>query len=226
VVYGKYNHGKSTFLNAWLKQNELFKTSDKRETVKNQEYIDKVNNIIWIDTPGLDADSQDDAVAQEAVKEADIILLVHDIISGELDKKELHFIEISSTANKQKIQLLLTKIDQNEEQLPKIIKQIESQVSKFKINLFPISPVRYQKYTQSSSEIWKQKSGFNELEIVIQQAISNRELLRKNEIKHLCDDLIQVIAGNKITTNEAIEVGTQQIKIKQNDFNRAAQNIF
>ena len=131
VVYGKYNHGKSTFLNAWLNKDELFKTSDKRETTENKDYLDEENNIIWIDTPGLDAHEDDDAKAIEAVKEADIVLLVHDIISGELDDKELKMIESFSKTNKQKLKLLLTKIDQNEDNLLFIINKIENQINHF-----------------------------------------------------------------------------------------------
>ncbi|HMY00844.1 MAG TPA: 50S ribosome-binding GTPase, partial [Agitococcus sp.] len=56
AVFGKYNHGKSTLLNAVIGKEGVFKASDARETVKNQEFFDKDRNIIWVDTPGLDAD--------------------------------------------------------------------------------------------------------------------------------------------------------------------------
>ena len=226
VVYGKYNHGKSTFLNAWLNQSELFNTSDKRETVINQEYFDQENNIAWIDTPGLDAHEQDDAEAQEAVKEADIILLVHDIISGELDEKELKMIESFSMTNKQKLKLLLTKIDQNEDNLPLIINNIENQINHFAVKLFPISPIRYQKYSQTSIDKWKQASRFEALQIEIQKSISDRDDLRKQEIMGLCDDLTLALNSKKKAASDIIYSMTQQIETKQNNCKRDAQNKF
>ena len=73
AVFGKYNHGKSTLLNTIIGK-DVFKTSDKRETVKNQTH--QYQNVIWVDTPGLDADvtGQDDKEARNgAFTTADVL---------------------------------------------------------------------------------------------------------------------------------------------------------
>lgn len=223
VVFGKYNHGKSTFLNSWLKQ-DLFKTGDTRVTTETQSYTDKENNIKWTDTPGLGASDQDDDKANEALKEADIVLLVHDSVSGELDKKELDFIKNSSITSKGKIRLLLTKIDQNEENVFNILRVIENQVSNFNIKIFPISPIRYQKYINGGSEIWKERSGFGAIEIEIKEFISNRDLFRNIEVRNLCDELINQLNTVKNETENNIKGLDRQINTKKNDFYHAVEN--
>src|SRR5690554_1073232 len=89
AVFGKYNHGKSTLLNALIGR-EVFKVADKRETLTVSELIHE--GVAWIDTPGLDADVQgdDDKLAKGAAMElADILCLVHNVKTGELDNSEL-----------------------------------------------------------------------------------------------------------------------------------------
>lgn len=225
IVFGKYNHGKSTFLNAWLEQEGLFKTGDTVVTKKIQSHLDEKNNIIWIDTPGLDATAGDDKLANEEVKDADVILLVHDAVSGELDNKELMFIEKSSFATKAKIKLLLTKIDQNEDNISMISNQIKKQIAKFELDVFLISSGRYQKYLSTNSNIWKEKSGFSLLKQHIDKAIKDREILRKREIERLCDDLIKQLNQEKQGIQSQIDSYGRQIKTKQNEFDRSLENI-
>lgn len=224
IVFGKYNHGKSTFLNAWLKKN-IFKTGDTRETTKIQSYNDDENNIIWTDTPGLSATEKDDKISFNAIKEADIILLIHDALAGELDIQELNFIKNSSTITKKKIKILLTKIDQNENNVSIIHSLIKNQVDIFNIEIFPISPIRYQKYVANHSAIWKEKSGFDRLEIEIKKSISERDQSRKQEVNKLYSDLMDDINRIKNKTENDIKIITEKMKTKQDQFNSDLQNI-
>lgn len=107
-VYGKYNHGKSSLLNA-LVEKEVFKTADIRETVTIQSYTK--DNITWVDTPGLDADvyEEDDNKAKEILNKSDLLLFVHSVNEGELDEKELVFFKEIYRGND--ILLILTQID-------------------------------------------------------------------------------------------------------------------
>lgn len=225
IVFGKYNHGKSTFLNAYLKKN-VFKTGDTRVTTEIQSYNDDKNNIIWIDTPGLDATKMDDEVSHNAIKEADIILFIHDALAGELDIQELNFIKNSSGITKKKIKILLTKIDQNGENLSVIHSLIKSQVKIFNIEICPISPIRYQKYIDNQSAVWKEKSGFDALDIEVKKSISNREKLRKQEIQILYNDLVKNLNELKNNTENDIKIINEEIITKQDLFNSALQNLF
>ena len=117
AVFGNHNHGKSRLLNA-LVGNDHFKVADKRETIAVSEH--KCNGVVWVDTPGLDADPtrNDDRVAWKAAFQmADFLFLVHAVTEGELDLYEIRmFMELAKQDRnyRQKMALVLTKIDQRE----------------------------------------------------------------------------------------------------------------
>lgn len=89
---GLYNHGKSTLLNVLIKDFEYktFKTADARETILNKTVI--YNDIKYVDTPGLNAQEEDDRKVMEAIENSDITLFVHTITTGEFNKKEIEFL--------------------------------------------------------------------------------------------------------------------------------------
>jgi len=90
---GLYNHGKSTLLNVLIKDFEFktFKTADARETSVNKIFT--YGNINYIDTPGLNANEQDDNQVLEVIKNSDITLFVHNVTTGEFSKVEIEFLE-------------------------------------------------------------------------------------------------------------------------------------
>lgn len=91
AVCGVMNAGKSYLLNMLTQQinQEYFKTADQRETTINKTL--ETEQFIYLDTPGLDANAQDDAVAQQGIAEADLVLFVHQP-QGELDPNEMAFL--------------------------------------------------------------------------------------------------------------------------------------
>ncbi len=225
VIFGKYNHGKSTFLNAWLKQN-LFKTGDTRVTTQVQSYLDSEHHIIWIDTPGLDVDKDDDQKAIDTIKEADLVLLIHDAVAGELDKKELDFIRQYSFSNgRDKIRLLLTKIDQNEANLSQVMTLIKYQINDFNIEIFPLSALRYQKYIAESVDIWMEKSGFSALFLDIQKASLTRNEIRKSEVIFLFNYLTDKLNNEKNHCQNKVDQLISEKNVKQREFDRAAQHL-
>jgi len=225
IVFGKYNHGKSSFLNAWLRE-DIFKAEDVRCTVKVQSHHDIKNNVVWTDTPGLDADKHDDAQAKDAIKSADVVLLVHDIISGELDKKELDFIRhYSQHEGKGKLRILLTKIDQVEAELKTIQDSIDQQLAAFNLPLFAISSTRYQKYLKQDSTLFLTNSGFKPLFPMLRTATKDKLKMRKTEIKTICGILINDLtnAHKKYTTKKQNIEST--LTTEKQHFNRAKQHV-
>jgi len=89
---GLYNHGKSTLLNVLIKdfKYKTFKTADARETTLNKTVV--YNDIMYVDTPGLNAQYDDDNKVMEAIENSDITLFVHTITTGEFNKKEIEFL--------------------------------------------------------------------------------------------------------------------------------------
>jgi len=74
MIYGTYNAGKSTLLNALFGQEEMAKTGDAPETKEVHEY--KYNGYTIFDTPGMNARNEDDIVTAEHLEKSEVILFV------------------------------------------------------------------------------------------------------------------------------------------------------
>ena len=86
---GLFSSGKSMLFNALLDQTkeERFKVGAAPTTKKGDR--EKLNSQIEIiDTPGINANDADDSEAFHSLMEADIILMVHNLKTGMLDKCE------------------------------------------------------------------------------------------------------------------------------------------
>lgn len=74
MVYGVYNAGKSTLINALLGEADRAKVADKPET-------DKISSYQWrefeiLDTPGIDAPIRHEQVTREQLYSADVVIFV------------------------------------------------------------------------------------------------------------------------------------------------------
>ena len=74
AVAGRMNHGKSSLLNSLIGDN-IFKVQDIRETTANSRY-ELFEDVLLVDTLGLDANINDDAIANVAYESSNIILFV------------------------------------------------------------------------------------------------------------------------------------------------------
>lgn len=189
AVFGKYNHGKSTLLNAILGY-EAFKSSDKRETIENLSI--EHNEVMWIDTPGLDAGAygENDAAALNSVFEmADYVLLVHQVSVGALDRYELDIfnrLAMRAAYSSKKMCLVLTQIDQKTEyELKTVAEKIQQQVlleSAFQnITIIPISSAQYLKGMEENNPMLCKKSGFSTLWDEIEKIKMNISKAREDE---------------------------------------------
>jgi ribosome biogenesis GTPase A len=66
MVYGTYNSGKSTLLNALFGKEEMAKTGDSPETAEVYEY--QYNGFTIYDTPGINAPIEHETVTKEHLK--------------------------------------------------------------------------------------------------------------------------------------------------------------
>lgn len=187
AVFGKYNHGKSTLLNSIIGE-ERFKVADKRETVEVAEF--EHDGVMWIDTPGLDADvnGQDDHRAKVAAFEkADILCLVHSCKTGELDRDEMQLYRQLMRQDhnyRSKIVLALTQIDQiSPEELAAVEEKIREQLSDMRIA--PVSAVRYTRGLAEGKQGFVNASGMNEFKDYLSSLKAEVAALRKKEVKRL-----------------------------------------
>lgn len=212
AVFGKYNHGKSTLLNALVGQ-DIFKTADKRETVENKE--EEQENVIWVDTPGLDADvkRKDDAQAiKGAFEVADYLFLVHQVQAGELDKYELDvFLKLARQDKNysQKMFLILTQVDQKSPDdvatvERKIREQLKQSLDLQQLEVIKISAQRYLRGIQENKPIFCEKSNLNELFCLTGKLIEQIGVARQKEVKRLKSKVLLELRSKKEWTTAEI----------------------
>lgn len=226
AVFGKFNHGKSTLLNAIIGK-DIFAVADKRETTEVSEY--KYNDIIWVDTPGLDADvyGEDDKKAREgAFKIADFLFLVHSVKTGELDKYEMQLyrdlMEQDKNYNK-KMFLVLTQIDQLvKEDFQRVFKRIKEQFPE--LNIFSVSATRYMRGVRENKNIFIENSGMNELIKLISALDKNIESLRMQEKKRLTDSIQFDLTEKRQNLKMALNQLHHQMTMKNSNFTNDLKN--
>jgi GTP-binding protein EngB required for normal cell division len=93
VVCGLLKAGKSSLLNALTNnlEDEYFKTKASRATTTVEELI--CDGVIYVDTPGLDANSDDDKEAWRGFVNGDQFIFVHNLRIAALDSKEADFLK-------------------------------------------------------------------------------------------------------------------------------------
>lgn len=90
---GTTNTGKSTLFNALLGHDEAFKTADVRETTVCRD-IGWDNGTVFTDTPGCGScAAADDREAAKAYRRADLVLFVHNLSTGGLQRDEMNVLE-------------------------------------------------------------------------------------------------------------------------------------
>ena len=197
AVLGKYNHGKSSLLNA-LVGTKHFRVSDKRETVAISK--SEHNGVVWIDTPGLDADpvKGDDQKAHKiALEIADCLFLVHAVTEGELDRSEISkFMELGrqDTNYRQKMALVLTKIDQHEPAEVAAVEnkcraQLQDTVDLRELDVLPVSVVRHGKSRLRSL------SGMDKMFARVEQLTAETPALRRREWFRLTGNVLYILSG-------------------------------
>jgi GTPase len=190
-VIGKYNHGKSSLLNA-LVEHEQFAVSDARETTVLSYF--EHEGVRWLDTPGLDADvaGEDDREAMNgAWQQSDIRLFVHCVREGEFDQSESEMIDAlqrdASDSGRQTL-IVLTQIEQVEEQaLANVQASIRKQAPT--LSIIPVSAHRYLQGLQSGSALKVKKSGVKALRQALQTALDDVSQTRLDEVSALGETL-------------------------------------
>ena len=211
VNAGRMNHGKSSLFNSLLGREE-FQAKDVRTTVKNKEVKWK-DNIILVDTPGLDAVDEDTSKAYEAYYNADLIFFVHTVRTGELHDSEIEAIKkISKNFTKDYFWkhfclVLSFKESVDTDSLEKITQESVNAINKAcnadEFAVFAISNSRYLKGVAENKKGLINHSGILELKDYIDDKVDEwyRESLDKNEdelkdsLRRLCEEVSNVLDG-------------------------------
>ncbi len=223
---GLYNHGKSTLLNALIKdfKNTTFKTADVRETSTNKTV--QRGNIKFVDTPGLNAQKNDDKRVMDAVKESDINLFVHTITTGEFVEKEIEFLNNVKKHWENPQQFIertifvVSRVDQanSEQDIANTIEKMSKQIIKIfdaMPTIISVSAMRYTKGQVENKKIMIKQSNIELLEESLknlsEKLSKSIKAVRKIRLRNKYDDLIRNLSL-KVQKNKLVISGLERAK--------------
>jgi len=231
MVYGTYNAGKSTLINA-LFGKEVAKTGDTPETKEVHEYNYKGFTIY--DTPGLNANTTDDKVTQEQFEKTEIVLFVlsskgafeeeyvYNKIAKTIKAKKPIIIIINNKSgyeiNSIETQKILQKISQN---LSLVAKKENIDNIEDKVKICMVNALSAFKARVENKKILLKKSNILYLENLISEILDKsgkNEILNtlNSNLNNFLDNIIQKIDNNLDNNQlkETEELITFLIKLK------------
>ena len=179
VAWGLMNAGKSYLLNMLTEHidNEYFKTNDFRETAEVKKF--ETDDFIFLDTPGLDASTEDNLTAIQGVGEADIVLFVHQL-QGELEAVEIEFLQnlVDSFGEyaSDNIIIVLSKVDKEDGN--KVLQQCDIYIG-FEPKCIAISNTVYKAGAEKNIEGLIKNSNIGSLHQLLQQLSASVQGVRE-----------------------------------------------
>ena len=171
VNTGMVSSGKSSLYNALIDSGgEYFPTGAARTTTR-ADYFD-CGPISYVDTPGIDVRSEDDALAFDTIMEADRILMVHNIRTGPLNRSEAAWLERIARGMEDsgggRLVFALSWIDTREKEADygELVENVKKQVFEIagaEIPFFEVSVKKYQQGIEKDKEILVRNSGVGAL---------------------------------------------------------------
>ena len=222
AVAGRMNHGKSSLLNSLIGDN-IFKVQDIRETTTNSRY-ELFEDILLVDTPGLDANINDDTIANVAYESSNIILFVHNYNVGDFHKGELEALKrIAGFHNSEvfgdRFILVLTGkdavTDQNDRELIKLklLKDIKQFCGLQNFPIFEVSNTTFMKGKSENKEKLIIYSGIPTLLEYITSKIEDLKPLRTKQtiekIRNIQATAIKLF--NEILQNKTVNLDSELI---------------
>lgn len=208
AVAGRMNHGKSSLLNSLIGDN-IFKVQDIRETTANSRY-ELFEDVLLVDTPGLDANINDDAIANVAYESSNIILFVHNYNVGDFHNSE---------AFGDRFILVLTGkdavTDQNDRELIKL--KLLKDIKQFcGLHNFPIFEVSNTTFMKGKSENKEKLITYSGIPTLLEYITSKIEELKPLRTKQTIEKIRNIQATaihlfNEILQNKTVNLDSELI---------------
>ena len=190
VNTGMVSSGKSSLYNALMDsiESEIFPTGASRKTINVHEE-QMMPQVVLVDTPGIDVQVEDDDLAYSSVVGADMILLIHNVKTGDLTRSEIEWMnkmietmDIKDLAKK--LVFICSWVDERDKDpdyvdLIKKLKNMLSDTLGADIPFFEISAKRYFNGMRNSKKTLIAKSNIGVLRLFIENS-SKSILSEKN----------------------------------------------
>ena len=179
VNTGMVSSGKSSLYNALINSTEEYFPTGAARTTTETNHFD-CNNISYIDTPGIDVRSEDDTLAFNTIMESDIIVMIHNIRTGPLNRSEAEWLEnivrcINSVEMcSSRIVFVVSWKDTREKEPDycELISNVKQQVYEIvgtEIPFFEVSVKKYQQGIEKGKEVLLKNSGVMELKSYLEE---------------------------------------------------------
>lgn len=233
VVYGSYNAGKSSLLNSIIGavDNEYFPTNDVPETRENKTF--EKGDICFVDTPGLDVNDKDTDIANAGVARGDVILFVHKLTAGSIQKQDLDALKriFDHHANPKSVLFVLTTGEvaaSNNAAIEEITRQVHNVLSN-DVEVLVVSNSVYQKGVRENKPKLIEFSGIEHLQVklglVVDSVTENITMQRMQKRRmHLEEVLKAVQKGKRSKKAELDTLNVQKAEI-ENKFVQSVQKL-
>jgi len=228
VNTGMVSSGKSSLYNVLINSaEEYFPTGAARTTIKANYF--EANHISYIDTPGIDVRSEDDMLAFNTIIGGDIIMMIHNIRTGPLNRSEVEWLEriISKMNNvemrKSRLIFVVSWKDtrEKEDDYNTLINNLKKQVFEIvetEIPFFEVSVKKYQQGIQKQKDVLVKNSGIQELRNYIETYtvgyLEKKKDINSEEYSMLLQEVKELLISEKISKTKKKEDILKQINDK------------
>ena len=222
VNTGMVSSGKSSLYNILINSNqeEFFPIGAARTTTKSSCYDYK--NISYIDTPGIDVRNEDDALAFSTIIESDIILMIHNVRTGPLNKSEVDWLN-RITKGMSSVEMCLSRIilvlswkdtREKDKDYSELVDNLKEQVFEIiggEIPVFEVSSKKYLQGMDKGKDVLIEKSGITELKSYLETyADEYIHKKRENDDQEYLNILVEV---KKLLRQEQTEKEKEKYKL-------------
>ena len=241
VNTGMVSSGKSSLFNILIDstEQEHFPTGAARTTTI-ADYFD-YRNISFIDTPGIDVRNEDDALAFNTIMEADLIIMVHNIRTGPINRSEAEWLQqIVARMNdvqmrKERLIFVCTWKDTREKDIDylEILKDVKEQVYEIvgaEIPFFDVSVKKYLNGVLKEKEALRKNSGIIELKQYLENYstiyIERKREINRHEMKQLMEEIKELLLQEKENTDKEVKKIRNKVKDKYKSRREIWQQVY
>lgn len=225
VNTGMVSSGKSSLFNVLVNsEDEFFATGAARTTVSANSFIYK--NIEFMDTPGIDVKTEDDKLAFDTIMEADIIMMLHNIRTGPLNRSEVDWLKMIADnigdpeKIKKRVVFVCTWRDtrENDEDYSSIVGEVKETVFDIlgaEVAFFDVSVKKYLIGMEKQKNTLIEKSNLLKLseylESYAQEYLNLKNKIALEDLESLVEEIKKGLSKEKLDFEKEIEQNRNRI---------------